>query len=228
MEENSTPPVKLTSKQTLATISTILVIALIMGFCIYYYQKNTAQKVMPASLSSMSTAQLDPGAEWKTLTSKTGWSIQYPSEYSATSCNACDIADMDVFVNFFPASALGATNLLQLRIYPSKEFAKQSLQDMLGSLKSENQRAGFRLVSSQDITISGFPALDIVYVLTNDTEISADQDQIEQVYIKTPQNMYNILTITTDGGHPGNNREMQNFANYQIIKKMLATVKIEN
>ena len=98
--------------------------------------------------------------EWKTLSNRAGWSIQYPADWLASSCHACeDLTDPSLDVaNFDPPRSEGGTVTLEIAMRPDSG----SVNQLFEMLKAPNSRDAY-ILEERQTTVGGFPALRVVY-----------------------------------------------------------------
>jgi len=110
--------------------------------------------MVPISLQAQVT-------EWKTLSNRAGWSIQYPTDWSVSSCHACeDLMDASVeFVDFHPPRHEGGS--VKLEISRQKPDSV-SLDELFGRIKAPNSRDAY-ILEEERMTFRGLPALRVVY-----------------------------------------------------------------
>lgn len=121
--------------------------------------------------------------EWKTFSSRTGWSIEYPSDWSTASCHSCpDPRAPGVYVDFFPPNNQdgdGWVMVEPLASKPTHETADEWLSEIAGSANLNPQ------LGAKKLTVSGLPALRVLYRTSNG-------QQMEAVYVVAGRQTFSI------------------------------------
>ena len=151
---------------------------------------------------------------WKVFSNRSGWSVDYPSDWKVGSCRSCkDPTAPEVFVDFFPpmGSDSGLVMIEQLADKPSG-MAVDSWLEELKQTANLNPR-----LKEQRFTVHDLPALSVRY-----RNPYNGGEEMESVYVVSGTRTFGIQF---DGEKPG--ISLEKFGNYSIFLQMVKSFRVK-
>ena len=159
------------------------------------------------------TFQAETISSWRTLHSRTGWSIQYPSSWTTWSCHNCpDSTASGVYVTFGVLSTDDGT----VMVYPLADKPEdQSVPHWLDEVKrSANLNPIF---NEQPVSVNGLPGLRVRYKSTS------PDIEMDVTYLVAGSKTYEI---SFDRGSQG--KRLEDLPNYDVYRRMVETFRVVN
>lgn len=156
---------------------------------------------------------LDP--TWKLFSNRSGWSINYPSNWTIASCKSCkDPTAPEVFVDFFPPKDRdsGWVMIEPLADKPSGMSADKWLAQLKQTANLNTQ------LGEQRITLHGLPALCVRYRNPQNN----GGEETETVYVVSGSQSFAIEFSGKKPGFP-----LGSFRNYDIFLKMVQSFTVK-
>lgn len=137
------------------------------------------------TLSRPCSAQAQDTSGWKTLTSKGGWTIEYPASWQVWSCHSCpDPTAPNVYVSFGNLSPNGP--LVMVEPLADKPL-NEDIEQWLNRLKGTNNLNP--IVSADSISIKGLRGLRVKYKTAGNTPM-------EETYLVSGSRTFAISLAT--------------------------------
>lgn len=161
--------------------------------------------------TGMAAAQASiPG--WRSFDSRTGWSIQYPSNWKTRSCQSCqDAHAAGVYVDFFPPSNSEHGSWVVVEPLAPKPV-DTTVSAWLANIAA-TANLNVRLLE-QKLFVDGRPALRVRYR-------TSDGSCMEAVYVISGSETFSI-GFTGDDVRP----PLENLPNYQIFNTMVHSFRL--
>ena len=170
--------------------------------------------IVPARLSAQA-------GEWKTLSNRAGWSIQYPSDWFVSSCHACeDLTDPSIeMVNFHPPRYNGGMVKLEILARTTDGI---SVDELFDRIKAPNSRDAY-LLEEERMSLGGLPVLRAVY--SGPAKMQGKGLQHEITFIVGRHNVFSVaffspLKIRIDDPIIPI-RQVKNYEVYQKLARLL-------
>lgn len=158
---------------------------------------------------STDSRAVHPDTDWKTLTSRSGWSVTYPPDWSPASCQSCpDPTAPGVFVSFGGLADEGRVMIELLESRPDSESVARWLQKVA---KAANLNP---IESSRTAIIDDLPALEVRYQVPNNSAM-------ETVYLVDGRRTFEI---SINGQHP--NVGLDTLPSYTRFRRMATTFRV--
>ncbi len=143
---------------------------------------------------------------WRTFTSRSGWSVSYPADWTDGSCNSCsDPAAPDMFVGFYPPKNKSSNDDIVMIEPLAGRHAKETVDQWLDDIKtSANQNP---IIGQGWTSVNGARAFTVRYRY-------ADSSVGDTVYIMNGSKMFAL------SGPP-----ISHAADLQIYKNMVASFR---
>jgi hypothetical protein len=172
----------------------------------------------------LATAQA-PAEAWKVFSSRGGWSIEYPSGWRTTSCQACsDVRAAGIWVGF-RQTARGLPNWGIVNVGPNNDAkpAATNLDDwfaemLLDHSPSPGEASSF--LSKKRWTINGLPAMTVRYSRLG------GESYLEQTFIVTDSDTFSISFGGGYDSRTGKPGPLEKLASYPTYVRMLASFKV--
>ena len=121
---------------------------------------------------------------WRTFTSRSGWSVSYPTEWTDGSCNSCsDPGAPGMFVGFYPPENKSSNDDMVMIEPLAGRRANETVDQWLADIKtSANQNP---IIGQGWISVNGVRALSVRYRY-------ADSHLYDTVYIMNGSEMFEI------------------------------------
>jgi len=154
---------------------------------------------------------------WKTLTSNSGWTIKYPSDYKPSSCANCNIQDAGSFVSFKKDNATkDGYVMIEPRIAKQGEY--NSTKELLDSM---TQFPIQEKISTQDLGFNGYLARKIIF----NNSSNGSNNEMEYLFVAIDSTKGFTFSFT-DANTKMTNLKIGDYNNYQTYQRMLYTFKI--
>ena len=160
----------------------------------------------------------DQDATLKTLSNRAGWSIQYPADWSAKSCHACeDLTDTLIeFVDFHPPRYEGGSVKLEIS---RRKPDGVSLDELFDRIKAPNSRDAY-ILEEERVTVEELPALLVVYSGPAKTPGKGLQHEI--TFIIGHHNVFSIALFSPPKIRMGDPIiPIKQLKNYDLYQKMV-------
>jgi hypothetical protein len=171
------------------------------------YVAIVAAATAPITLSAQSL--------WNIFSNRSGWSVNYPKDWTIASCQSCpDPTAPKVFVNFYPPKNVegGSVTVESLGDRPSNMAVDEWLNELK---KTANQNPQLK---EERFTLNGLPALRVRY-----RNRSVGGTEIETVYVVARSKAFSI-----DFSAGGAGVALEESGTYSIYLKMVKTFKVKS
>jgi len=163
-------------------------------------------------LCGAAAAQTD-GPIWRSFSSRTGWSIQYPPGWKTGSCQSCsDAHAAGMYVDFFPPSNSerdGWVMVEPLAPRPANEAASDWLVEIAATANLNPQ------VMEQPFLVDGRPALRVRYRTSYGL-------LMEDVYVVAGRQTFSIQFGGSDLKPP-----IETLPNYRVFNRMVLSFRVQ-
>jgi hypothetical protein len=120
---------------------------------------------------------------WRSFTSRSGWSIDYPADWSIASCHSCaDPRARNVYVDFLPPDNQDSDGWVMVEPLASKPQSKTVDSWLTEIAASSNQNPQSEV---RKLKIAGLPALRVRYRQSEGSEV-------ENVYVTNGHQTFSI------------------------------------
>jgi hypothetical protein len=151
-------------------------------------------------------------SQWRTFTSRTGWSIEFSANWSTASCRSCpDPHAPGMYVDFFPPAnqdVEGWVMVSPLTSKPKSETEDEWLKEIAAGANLNPQ------LNSQKTTVAGLPALRVRYR-------TSDGSLMEAVYVVAERQTFSI-----DFNGDGLRGSLDLLPRYAIYNKMIESFSV--
>jgi hypothetical protein len=149
---------------------------------------------------------------WKTFTSREGWSIQYPADWTTGSCHSCpDPHAPRIFVDFFPPSNRdnGWVMVEPLQRKPTSTAVDAWLAQVAAEANQNPH------LNEQKLTVAGEPGLRVRY--------QSPTGEMEEVFVVSGDKTFSIAFDSDAAKGP-----LESLRNYATFNKMVGSFRFQN
>ena len=179
----------------------------------YFVRQRYATLWLHLVLAVVFPGLLAAQAEWKTFSNRSGWSMNYPADWTIASCHSCsDPAAPDVYVDFFPPKtrADGAVIVEHLQGQPSRTTVDEWFRQVKRTANQNPQ------LTEERFTLNDLPALRVRYRNRN------GGFEMEAVYV-----VYRGHTFAIEFDGVGQGASLETSENYSTYLKMLKSFRVK-
>lgn len=150
---------------------------------------------------------------WRPFTSRTGWTVAYPDDWTTESCHTCsDPTAKGVYVDFFPPHEWEKGGWVMVSPLGSRPAGASSDSWLAELSTSANQNPH---VSEKRLTVGGHPALMVRYRTSEGTFM-------DEVYVVSGSRAFSIGFSGQGDPQPAK------LDNYPVFEKMVQSFRIQN
>jgi hypothetical protein len=181
-----------------------------------YSKRSTSTLALPVFVFFLLLSGLAKSKEstWKSFSNRAGWTINYPSNWTVSSCKSCpDPSAPDVFVNFsHPKDGTFGEVMVESLASKPPEMSGDAWLSELKQSANQNSR-----ISEERLTLDGLPALRVRY-----RNPSQKGYESESVYVASPSRTFVIEFDSVEMG-----RSVETSANYSTYLEMIKSFRVK-